>query len=310
MLLGTAIIATLLSVSPAARSEAQSSGGAFSLETATNARAAVRAVEKVFQGQRKSFFCGCPFDRRHRAARKRCANPPASGKDSKRIVWTRLIPTSRLAGHLPCWAEGGDAACRNAHANFRAMATDLFNFVPVIAALETARAGAILEVSPEPTQSTGPCGLTPNSTSGTATIAYERRGELARVYLYFHWIYGADTFPLSSSDKSRYRNWHHEDPPTPRERQRGRRIGRKQGVNPVELVELVAAADPEADEFFVGQIVSGQPRVVERINLDKYPGCCRFCDGATPCGARCIGEYETCEQPPGSSCACVRDERR
>jgi len=56
-----------------------------------------------------------------------------------------------------------------------------------------------------------------------------RRGDIARVYLYMHHVYG-ESVRLTEAEERRFEKWHAEDPPTEWERERNRRIARIQGT--------------------------------------------------------------------------------
>jgi deoxyribonuclease-1 len=108
------------------------------------------------------------------------------------------------------------------------MEADLVNLVPAVGEVNGDRAHYPFgEVAGEPREY-GECDFEVDREHQLAEPRPSVRGDIARAYLYMHFVYG-DGLPLSDEQVARFEQWHRADPPTDWERTRDRRIAQIQG---------------------------------------------------------------------------------
>ncbi len=209
--------------------------------TPTDFAAAVEKARAIGADHRRTFYCGCIYTTDDKVARGTCGyETRAEEALARRVVWERVVPLRAFGSHRPCWtstsctnAEGtpltGVSCCMENDPQFRAMATDLFNVVPIIGEVAQDRSNYDFGEIEGEQRLYGACDFEVDRHRAVAEPAESIRGDIARIYLYMHEVYG-DGLPLSPSDLERFRAWHEADPPDEWERRRADRIATEQRV--------------------------------------------------------------------------------
>ncbi len=193
----------------------------------------------------KTFYCGCDFTARMEFSPQGCGyRPHQQSHRSERVEWEHIVPVVTMMAHRPCAtqelctdAEGkkysGIKCCEEIDTKFRKMETDLQNIFPVVGELNGARANHEFGDVPGEPRQYGKCDFETDPVRKIVEPSPNLRGDIARVYLYMHHVYG-DALPLTPAQRSQFEAWNAEDPPDDWERSRNRAVARMQGAgNPL-----------------------------------------------------------------------------
>ena len=121
----------------------------------------------------------------------------------------------------------------------------------MVGELNGARANHEFGEVPEERRLYGQCDFETDPERKIIEPALGIRGDIARVYLYMHHVYG-DALPLTPAQQALFEAWHAQDPPDDWERSRNRAIARMQGAgNP--LIE----ENPPHEDGAVGESAVG-----------------------------------------------------
>lgn len=216
----------------------------FQPSTMISGEIARKQLQKIYlsSGKRRTFHCGCVFDKLNQVFPHLCSDGPTSetGK-SKKIIWASLMPPNIFAKSLTCWNKNqcGSRAgkkveksqcCSEVSPKFKTRESDMHNIFPMIE---------------DPTST-----IVAKDFFGIWEYRYcnkegklrkEIRGNASRAYLYMSFQY---KIPLAEKLENSLRSWHFEDPPDKWEEKRNDLIEVIQGNrNPFidwpELVERV-----------------------------------------------------------------------
>lgn len=181
-------------------------------------------------GMMKTFYCGCDFTltpKKH--DRESCGLVLSKYVKAQGIDAEHIVPESFMGGNRPCWQNGGRKACKNDFEHQLA-AGDLHNLVPSIPSVNRLRSNYM------------PVDNLPGEASefGSCDVEIERpyfepppnrRGDIARTYLYMWRVYDA---PLTDDHVDLFERWHREDPPDKNEIAIAKAKAQVQGnVNPL-----------------------------------------------------------------------------
>ncbi|MCB9765424.1 MAG: endonuclease [Alphaproteobacteria bacterium] len=198
--------------------------------------------EEVHPDHRETFYCGCPYDSDRDIDLKRCGvTPRRSRARAERVEAEHVMPAYAIGMSLGCWekdvctdsdgkAFGGRECCYEKDDVFRAAHNDLHNLQPAVGEVNGDRSNMPFgEVTGEPREY-GKCDMEVDTERDVVEPPPERRGDIARTYLYMASTYG---LVLSSAERKQYERWSQEDPPDAWERKRNTRIAEIQGrANP------------------------------------------------------------------------------
>ena len=203
---------------------------------------AVAQAQQLYAQNRRTFFCECIYTATDRTARGTCGYETRSDEGAaKRIAWDHVVPVRAFGAHLTCWkgstcadeqgaSYGGVRCCRDQDRRFAAMEADLHNLVPMVAELQQDRSNyGFGEIEGEE-RMYGACDIEVDRRSGLVEVPDDRRGDVARTYLYMFETYGPEALPLSMQELKQFRTWHEADPPSPWELQRAAKIQAIQGT--------------------------------------------------------------------------------
>ena len=201
-----------------------------------------RAAE-IYADRPITFYCGCMY--------KPNTTGPGGKVDAttcgyqvrqnlargERIEWEHIIPASRFGSQRTCWQTGhllctsppkGRKCCRKQGVDdeFRRMEADLHNLVPAVGELNADRSNFQFGDIAGEERKYGACNLEVSTAAKTAEAPEERRGEIARAYLYMNAVWG---MAITPAEKTRFEAWHANDPPSGWEIVRDFRIEAAQG---------------------------------------------------------------------------------
>jgi deoxyribonuclease-1 len=159
------------------------------------------------------------------------------------MAWEQIVPVRAFGANRACWKSAvckdeqgqpyrGVKCCRQSDPSFASMETDLHNFAPVVAEIKEDRgAFGFGEVEREP-RMYGQCDFEADRDTETVEPPEDKRGDVARAYLYMHETYG-DAVSISAAELEMFKAWHEADPPDGGEIERNARIHGIQGkANP------------------------------------------------------------------------------
>jgi deoxyribonuclease-1 len=207
-------------------------------------RALANALTWVYRDHPEEAFCGCAFAANQSVDTTRCGYENA--EDASPVIrWQAVVPPSRFGVYRTCWSEHEQQAqedlsarrhCARTDPEFRAMEGDLYNYLPVIAALGEKRGdntfGTIQGGTP---REFGACAFGVQSVMGKSAIIEppaDVRGDIARIYFYMAARYGKGKdwkIKLSREQRLLFEKWNAEDPVDAWEKMRACRIQAIQG---------------------------------------------------------------------------------
>ena len=215
---------------------AWSPGPALALQ---NYSAVKRALyEDVFAKERRTLYCGCPFDANRRPALQACGyRSPGGGTRSKRVEIEHVVPASWIGAGRACWTqkicrdrEGrtfkGRKCCLAIDPAFRAAYQDMHNLWPTIGEVNEARSNYRFGLIDGELRVFGRCDVEIERHRRMVEPRPAIRGDIARTGLYMEAMHG---IRLNAAQRDLYETWHREDPPDTEERRRHRLIERLQG---------------------------------------------------------------------------------
>jgi deoxyribonuclease I len=206
---------------------------------------AVRLAEQIHADHRRTFLCDCEYTRDLKVVRPTCGYEARADLELSRVVaWEPVVPLRAFGSDRPCWKTplctdpdgkpfAGVECCRESDPVFRAMEGDLHNLVPVVAELQQDRSSYDFgEVAGE-ARMYGMCNFEVDHPTAVVEPRDDRRGDIARIYLYMVQTYG-DLVLVDGEALELYRAWHEADPPDAWEIERNAKIVELQGnANPL-----------------------------------------------------------------------------
>ncbi len=191
---------------------------------------AKKIAAEVYQDQPSSFYCGCKINTE---GKKLVPDLNSCGykvrkqpKRARRIEWEHIVPAWVFGHQLKCWQEGGRKNCSKNSEQFRHMEADLHNLVPAVGEVNGDRSNYRFAVLPQTPDMYGQCDFKVNFKQRAAEPPVEKRGKIARIYLYMSDRYG---FKLSPQQRKLFEAWNKIHPVTAWELKRNRYISRIQG---------------------------------------------------------------------------------
>ena len=211
-------------------------------------------------GQRVDLYCGCSFlvEPGHgmRVDLQACGYVPAKDRArAERIEWEHAVPASAFGHTFAEWREGdpkcvdghgkrfhGRKCARLASAEFARIEADLHNLFPVVGEVNGLRSDLPMGVLDGPHGAPG--AARPSSHAAATSFHFgacqsaieqgvflprrEVRGDLARAYKYMDRSY-PERHLIDDAHRPLFDAWDTEDPPDPWERDRNKRIAKRQG---------------------------------------------------------------------------------
>ncbi len=191
--------------------------GISTADTPTTFRAAKRAMARVYEDHRVTFYCGCNFLAGRSIDAEGCGYvPERETVRSRRIEWEHVVPAARLVEKFECKNREW---CRDNVPDFRRAEADPMNLVPAIGELNAVRRDYGFGIIRGEPRRWGRCDF--EVESGVAEPAQPIRGDIARI-----WLYMANRYQLILTQEEwwRFVEWSDADPIDSWERERRRRI--------------------------------------------------------------------------------------
>lgn len=198
------------------------------------------ADDLIYDEVDHTFYCGC-FYHSHEdsdgsgdiidAADCGYTGPETHAHRAGQVEWEHIVPASLMsARQLECWAgQGGSRQhCEDTDPRAQAMLFDLHNLAPSIGQVNALRSNDRYADLPDETSDFGGCQI--EDTSGLFEPPACHKGDVARVWLYMHLMYGVEIAP---SELAMFVQWSAQDPVSPWESEREKRIAdHSRVVNP------------------------------------------------------------------------------
>ncbi|WP_432472920.1 endonuclease [Amphritea sp. HPY] len=223
-----------------------------------------KILARLYQDNPVSFYCGCDYNQRGKKLVPGWDNcgfqPRKNAKRASRIEWEHVVPAWAFGHQLQCWQEGGRKACRK-DKQFRMMEADMHNLVPAIGEVNGDRSNysfAMLEGEP---RVYGRCDMEVNFKARKVEPPVNRRGDIARTYLYMRDQYGLN---ISKKQQQLFNAWASQDPVDQWELERNRRISELQGNTNA----YVVPSQPDAIQI-AEDAVQNKPTLAQRV-LDVF----------------------------------------
>ncbi len=216
----------------------------FQSSSLVSSEIAHKQLKKIYltSGNRRTFHCGCMFDKLKQVFPNLCSDGPVPSKaEPKTLIWASLMPPNIFAKSLKCWNKNlcarpdrkiikGSQCCSEVSPKFKKMESDMHNIFPMIEEpvipVETSNFSGLWEY---------------RYCKKEGTLRKEISGNASRAYLYMSFQY---KIPLEKGLENSLRTWHLEDPPDEWEEKRNDLIEVVQGnrnpfIDQPELVERV-----------------------------------------------------------------------
>lgn len=188
-----------------------------------NFQEAKQIAKHIFRDNRRTFYCGCKFDKHNQVDVESCSYVIQKDKRrAKRLEWEHIVPISHLAANFACWKKSlccnkkgdcyrGRRCCQEIDPAFSKMEADLHNLVPEIGELNALRSNYRFGVLPQMQGGQfGICEMKIDPETRRVEPRESVRGVIARTYLYMAATYD---FHLSDSQRQLFNTWNTEFPP-------------------------------------------------------------------------------------------------
>lgn len=210
-------------------------------ERIVNFNVAKKFLNKIYEKNPVTFYCGCKFNKYHMVDRTSCAYTPVHENErSERIEWEHIVPAHALGKRIPEW-QTGDSHCvdkkgkrfrgrtclRKVSYLFNLMEGDLYNLVPAVGELNERRSNLPFGEIGDPSLSWyAHCNL--RFAKNKVEPSPDLKGFIARTYLYINAAY-PQILLLSKREESLFQSWDKDFPPKEEEKRRAQLIESIQG---------------------------------------------------------------------------------
>ena len=191
---------------------------------------AKKAAIKIYSDHTQSFYCNCTITWKEKKGipdLTECNyNIRKQETRANRIEWEHVVPAWQFGHQLQCWQEGGRKNCKKNSAEFRAAEADLHNLVPAIGEINGDRSNYLFSEWNGVPQQYGQCQVVVDFKKRKVQPPQEKKGAIARIYLYMHQAYGME---FSTKQRKLMKTWDKRTPPDAWECERDRRIKEARG---------------------------------------------------------------------------------
>ncbi len=211
-------------------------GPALSAESYAAVKRALYA--EVFAVDRRTLYCGCPFDTDRRLNLEACGySSRRGGERATRVEVEHVVPASWIGAGRTCWTK---KVCRDANGRafkgrkcclaidpaFKAAFQDMHNLRPSVGEVNEKRSNYRFGLISGERRAFGRCDIEIDRQARTTEPRPEIRGDIARISLYMQATHG---IRLSNAQHRLFEAWHREDPPDAAEHRRHAAIAVLQG---------------------------------------------------------------------------------
>lgn len=209
---------------------------------------AKKQAEKVYQGARSTFYCGCGYQGKNIDPSACGYIPRKQAKRGKRLEWEHVVPAWEVGHQRQCWQQGGRKNCKRTDKAFVMMTADLHNLVPSVGELNGDRSNFKFGMVSGGSGNYGQCDFKVDFAARKVEPKADKKGDVARIYFYMRDRYGLQ---ISRQQTQLFKAWDKTDPPDELERQRDKRIVSLQGNSNCHVsknckIERVAIASEKA----------------------------------------------------------------
>ena len=203
--------------------------------TPSSFSAAKKQAAIIYQDRQQTLYCECPYESIiNDKGRKQLAPDLEScgyevrkqERRANRIEWEHIMPAWVFGHQRQCWQDGGRKNCKK-DPEFKAMESDLFNLAPTVGEVNGDRSNyRFVGTIPEISTMYGQCNFKVDFKQRRAEPPENKRGKIARVYLYMAARYN---LKLSKHEQQLYAAWNKMYPVSEWEAERNQRISEIQG---------------------------------------------------------------------------------
>ncbi|MEM8949468.1 MAG: endonuclease [Pseudomonadota bacterium] len=193
---------------------------------------------EVFALDRRTFYCGCPFDAGRRLNLEACGYQSRhGGQRAGRVEVEHVVPASWIGAGRTCWtkkicrdARGqafkGRKCCLAIDPAFRDAYQDMHNLRPSVGEVNEFRSNYRFSLIAGERRAFGRCDIEIDRQAKSAEPRPEIRGDIARIHLYMQATHGIQ---LKDTQRHLFETWHRQDPPDAIEQRRHAAIAGLQG---------------------------------------------------------------------------------
>jgi deoxyribonuclease I len=209
-----------------------------------------KELRKIYADHQTTIYCDCKYNyknKKNMINRDSCGYIPRNeytkkgklNQRARRIEWEHIIPAENFGRQFSCWRDGdpkcvsskgkqykGRKCCRKVNKQFRIMEADMHNLFPAVGELNGDRSNFRFDFEEAASGQYGQCNFEVDFKDKRAKVKEELRGVIARDYLYFNKQYG---MKLSKQELQKYEAWNKQYPASEWEKERNKRIAKKQG---------------------------------------------------------------------------------
>lgn len=191
------------------------------------------ADDIIYNDHRVTFYCSCSYssdydnDGSGNVDLNSCNYIPVDKYRHRayRIEWEHIVPASLMpARQRSCWIHGSRGECERNDPIARNMIFDLHNLAPTIGQVNALRSNDRYREIAGEERLFGSCAI--EDGKGVFEPSDEKRGDVARVWLYMHFQHGVY---IPEAELKMFLNWHKQDPVSKWEYERNIRIKMIQG---------------------------------------------------------------------------------
>jgi deoxyribonuclease-1 len=193
---------------------------------------------QVYQDHRVTLYCGAKFDARKNIEAPAGFVTTTHLKRAKKVEWEHVVPAENFGqaftewrvGHVQCVDSKGKSfkgrkCAEKMNKEYRYMQADMHNLFPAIGAVNALRSNYNFAMLPSAKSDFGSCDMRIDNRKAQPPVA--ARGRIARSYMYMELTYPA--YKMSKQQSQLMQAWDTQDPVSPSECERSKRINVLQG---------------------------------------------------------------------------------
>lgn len=193
---------------------------------------------QVYQDHRVTLYCGAKFDAGKNIEAPNGFVTTTHLKRAKKVEWEHVVPAENFGQKFTEWRVGhaqcvdrkgmsfkGRKCAEKINREYRYMQADMHNLFPAIGAVNALRSNYNFTMLPSAKSDFGSCDMRIDNRKAQPPV--EARGRIARSYMYMEQTY--PTYKMSKQQRQLMQAWDKQDPVSPWECERSKRINVLQG---------------------------------------------------------------------------------